>query len=48
MKTKKAKTVAGSVCAGALLLLCYVVPAYAAGGLLIAFAKAILTLIGAV
>lgn len=32
MKTKKAKTVAGSVCAGALLLLCCVVPAYATGG----------------
>lgn len=31
MKTKKAKTVAGSVCVGALLLCC-VVPAYATGG----------------
>ena len=32
MKMKKAKTVAGSVCAGAMLLLCCIVPAYAAGG----------------
>ena len=82
MKTKKTKTMARSVCAGALLLCC-VVPAYATasdplsivnnlsvqvgmsiqshdasqrtqgllclfGGLLITFAKEILTLIGAV